>query len=147
MSPLYNHEVICSLVMVLFFLIFIQSNCFAMTVTSPFGWRSHPITGEWNFHSGIDIGLDYGTPIPSMYDGQVVYAGVKGGYGNCIIVNHGNDIYTLYGHCSNLIASIGEKVNQGQTIALVGSTGTSTGPHLHLELWENGQYVDPMKMF
>lgn len=121
-----------------------NSNCLAFTVTSEFGWRTHPISGdESTFHSGIDLAADEGTPITAIWSGQVIFAGEYDGYGNMVLIDHGNARYTLYGHCSEIYVEPGSVVEQGQIIAAVGSTGYSTGPHLHLELWENGQYVDP----
>ncbi|CVK21677.1 M23 family metallopeptidase [Sporomusa sphaeroides] len=121
--------------------------CNAFTLTSEFGWREHPINGKKSFHSGIDLAADYGAPIPAMWSGQIVFYGEYGGYGNIVLIDHGNNRYTLYAHCSELYVSAGQYVEEGQVIAAVGSTGYSTGPHLHLELWENGQYVDPMIIF
>ena len=112
--------------------------CDAAPITSPFGWRTHPITGEWKFHSGVDIGYDYGTDITAMLPGTVVYAAPWDGYGNCVILEHENGDHTLYGHCSEIYVSYGQYVNKGDVIAAVGSTGNSTGPHLHLEWWHNG---------
>lgn len=126
------------------FLIMAAIPAFAYTITSPFGWRTHPITGESNFHTGTDIAAESGTPIATIFDGKVVFTDFWGGYGNCVIVEHGNSIYSLYGHCSGFAIQAGETVTQGQIIAYVGSTGNSTGPHLHLEVWKNGEYIDPM---
>lgn len=113
-------------------------------ITSPFGWRIHPVSGEWKFHSGTDFGYEYGTPIYSLRKGVVVYAAEYGGYGICIIVQHDNGDRVLYGHCSALAAGYGQEVEQGEVIAYVGSTGISTGPHLHLEIHRDGYYVDPI---
>ena len=119
----------------------------AAPITSPFGWRTHPITGEWKFHSGVDIGYDYGTDITAMLPGTVVYAAPWDGYGNCVILEHENGDHTLYGHCSEIYVSYGQYVNKGDVIAVVGSTGNSTGPHLHLEWWHNGEYADPLGLW
>lgn len=116
-------------------------------VTSPFGWREHPITGEPKFHTGVDLAADEGSQLPAMWDGVVTYADWYGGYGYAVIVYYGSDTYTLYGHCSQLIAHAGDYVKQGQIIALSGSTGNVTGPHVHLELIQNGQYIDPMQIW
>lgn len=116
----------------------------AVTVTSPFGWRIHPISGEYKFHAGTDFGYEHGTPIGAVRAGKVVYSAEWGGYGNCVIIEHGDTDYTLYAHCSSLAVSSGDMVAEGQLIAYVGSTGYSTGPHLHLEWWHNGEYCDPM---
>lgn len=136
-----------SLVAIFVFFITVHSVALAFTVTSEFGWRNHPITGEWKFHSGIDIAADSGDPIPALWDGQVVYADWYSGYGNCVILAHENATYTLYGHCSQLFVRPGESIKQGQVIAAVGSTGDSTGPHLHLSLIVNNQWVDPMTIW
>lgn len=124
--------------------IFLQSTVLAMHITSPFGSRIHPITGTSSFHNGIDIAADEGTPIPALWAGQVTYAAWYDGFGNTVILSHSEGSYTLYGHCSRLLVNAGENVEQGQNIALVGSTGNSTGPHLHLSLIRNREYVDPM---
>lgn len=111
------------------------------TITSTFGWRT--LRGVPNNHTGLDIGLPYGTPVLACEDGVVTYSGWRGdGYGNCVIIDHGS-ISTLYGHNSVLQCSAGQKVKKGQQIALVGSTGNSTGPHIHLSVIKNGGYVNP----
>lgn len=138
------------LYILLFFLMIEFVNCgtvYAFIVTSPLGWREHPITHEWTFHNGIDIAADTGDGIPALWDGQVVYAGWYDGYGNTVILSHGNTLYTLYGHCSQLYVTVGEAVEAGQIIAAVGSTGLSTGPHLHLSVWQNDQYIDPITLW
>lgn len=116
-------------------------------VTSPFGWRYHPVSGDYRFHDGIDIAYDYGTPVVAMKPGMVYFAGSYGGYGNCVILCHDNDEYTLYAHCSELAVSEGSLVGQYDTIGYVGSTGLSTGPHLHLTWIVKGEYCDPMGLF
>ncbi len=113
------------------------------TITSEYGWRVHPITGTQKYHSGIDIGADYGAPIAAAAAGTVEYAGWISGYGNTIIINHGGGISTLYGHNQSLAASVGQQVSQGETIAYCGSTGNSTGPHCHFEVRQNGEPVSP----
>jgi murein DD-endopeptidase MepM/ murein hydrolase activator NlpD len=113
-------------------------------VTSPFGWRIHPILGYKKFHTGIDIGVGYGAPIHAADGGVVIYATWMGGYGNVIIVDHGDGLSTLYAHQSGLAVGAGVRVTRGQTIGYVGSTGFSTGPHLHFEVRVNGNPVDPM---
>lgn len=125
-----------------------------MPVSSPFGWRLHPISGEWKFHTGTDLAYDYGTAIPSCFDGVVVFSGDAGdGFGNQIVIYHSqSDCYTRYAHCMSLYASLGEAVIQGQVIAAVGSTGNSTGPHLHIEfIVPDGaggyRYEDPMLLW
>ena len=112
-------------------------------VTSNFGWRTHPILGTERFHSGIDFGADYGSLIYASEQGRVIYADWYGGYGNAVIVDHGNGMTTLYAHCSDLYVKDGDVVAKGQPIASVGSTGFSTGPHLHFELRANGEPIDP----
>ncbi len=94
-------------------------------------------------HTGIDIAARSGTPIRCAGDGTVVHAARWGGYGNCIIVDHGGELATLYGHCSRLAVTKGQAVTQGQVIGYVGSTGLSTGPHLHFEVRKDGRPVDP----
>ena len=113
-------------------------------ITSPFGWRVHPITGASRFHSGIDIGGDYGDTIHAAGAGIVSYAGWISGYGNAVIINHGGGISTLYGHCQALDVSTGQSVAQGELIAECGSTGNSTGPHCHFEVRVNGEPVNPL---
>ncbi|WP_439653906.1 murein hydrolase activator EnvC family protein [Selenomonas ruminis] len=113
------------------------------TVTSEFGWRTHPISGTRKYHSGIDIGADYGTPIAAAQSGTVEYAGWISGYGNTVIINHGGGITTLYGHNQSLAVSAGQQVSQGETIAYCGSTGNSTGPHCHFEVRSGGEPVSP----
>ena len=112
-------------------------------ITSGFGWRMHPILGYQRFHSGIDFGADYGTVINAADSGTIIFAGWYGGYGNAVIIDHGGGITTLYGHTSELYVSEGQTVQRGQAIAAVGSTGLSTGPHLHFEVRQNGDPVDP----
>ena len=113
-------------------------------VTSPFGYRTDPITGATAFHSGLDFGAPCGTPIKAAGTGSVVSAGFNsGGYGNMTLINHGNGLATLYGHQSSIIVSAGQSVTQGQVIGYVGSTGKSTGCHLHFEVRVNGSPVDP----
>ena len=112
-------------------------------ITSEFGWRTHPIFGTARFHSGQDIGGDYGMPIYAAASGTVIYAGWISGYGNAVIIDHGGGVTTLYGHNDSLNVSEGENVAQGQVIAMCGSTGNSTGPHCHFEVRENGEPVSP----
>ena len=126
------------------FLLFNPSLSSAGEITSPFGWRIHPISGEWSFHSGVDIAYDAGTPIGALMDGAVFYSGVYGGYGNCVVLEHPSGDYTLYAHFESLSVSVGDKVSSGDIIGYVGSTGVSTGPHLHLEWWRGDEYIDPL---
>lgn len=127
---------------IVFLLCFLCSQVFAAPVTSPFGWRVHPIDGKYKFHTGMDIGMNYQEPVGSVLDGVVVYASPRGGYGNCVIVSHGND-HTLYGHLDSIACRVGDIVPRGTLLGYVGSTGYSTGPHLHLEWWHDGKYCDP----
>jgi murein DD-endopeptidase MepM/ murein hydrolase activator NlpD len=107
-------------------------------ITSPFGWR-------WGrMHEGVDLGAAYGTPIAAAGSGTVIYAGWLGGYGNLTVIDHGGGLATAYGHQSRIAVSVGQQVTRGETIGYVGSTGHSTGPHLHFEVRVNGQPVDPL---
>ncbi|MBQ9487806.1 MAG: peptidoglycan DD-metalloendopeptidase family protein [Selenomonadaceae bacterium] len=112
-------------------------------ITSEFGWRNHPIFGGQRFHSGIDIGGDYGLPIHAAQGGIVSHAGWIDGYGNTVMIEHGGGIVTLYGHNESLAVSVGQQVNQGDVIAYCGSTGNSTGPHCHFEVRLSGEPVSP----
>ncbi len=102
-------------------------------VTSRFGWRTHPLTGNRRFHSGLDIGAPSGSPVVATAAGTVVSAGWNGGYGKAIIIQHSDTQQTLYGHLSEISVQAGQTIAQGTVIGLVGSTGNSTGPHLHFE--------------
>lgn len=113
-------------------------------ITSEYGWRTHPIYGDSRYHSGMDIGGDYGLPIVAAAAGIVTYSGWISGYGYAVIIDHGGGISTLYGHNESLAVGEGQTVSQGQVIAYCGSTGNSTGPHCHFEVRENGEPVDPM---
>ncbi len=112
-------------------------------ITSGFGSRYHPILHRQKMHTGVDIGAGYGAEIRAAGGGEVIFAGYRRGYGNCVIIDHGGGVSTLYGHCSSLGVSAGQQVRQGQAIAHVGSTGLSTGPHLHFEVRHNGSPVNP----
>lgn len=114
-------------------------------VTSLFGPRIHPITGDARNHNGIDYGAGTGTPIRAAAAGIVVYAGPRGGYGNATVIDHGGSLATLYAHQSAIGVSVGQAVGRGQVIGAVGSTGFSTGPHLHFEVRVQGTPVDPMR--
>ena len=114
-------------------------------ITSPFGWRVHPIWGTQIFHAGLDIGADYGEPVHAADSGTVVYAGWMGGYGNAVMVDHGGGLVTLYGHNSSITVSEGQQVGKGETIALAGSTGNSTGPHCHFEVRVHGEVTSPLQ--
>ena len=113
-------------------------------VTSGFGWRYHPILRKRRFHQGIDIGASSGSRIVAVAAGTVIYSGYRGGYGNTVMIDHGNGLVTVYAHQSSTSVSSGAKVKKGQTIGHVGSTGLSTGPHLHFETRVNGTARDPM---
>ena len=113
-------------------------------ITSPFGWRVHPIFGTQRLHTGIDIGADYGDAIRAADGGVVIHSDWMGGYGNAVIIDHGNGISTLYANNSQLVVSEGQTVAKGQTVARCGSTGYSTGPHLHFEVRQNGSPVNPL---
>lgn len=112
-------------------------------VTSGFGMRFHPILKRQRMHTGIDFGARSGAPIFAAADGIVITATYLSGYGNTVIIDHGGNLSTLYGHCSRLYVSSGQRVRKGQSIAAVGSTGLSTGPHLHFEVRINGRPVNP----
>jgi murein DD-endopeptidase MepM/ murein hydrolase activator NlpD len=114
-------------------------------ITSPYGMRFHPILKKNELHTGIDIGARMGASTIAAASGIVIVAGWKTGYGNTIIIDHGGGVATLYGHSSRLLVSVGDRVKAGQTIAKVGSTGWSTGPHLHFEVRINGSPVNPLK--
>ncbi len=116
-------------------------------VSSQYGGRTSPITGRWEFHNGIDIPAAYGTNIYASNSGKVTIATYHWSYGNYIMVDHGGGYATLYAHCSKLLVSVGDKVTRGQVIAHVGSTGSSTGNHLHFSLYENSAHTNPMKFF
>jgi murein DD-endopeptidase MepM/ murein hydrolase activator NlpD len=113
------------------------------TISSAYGNRIHPIKKTTLFHSGIDIPAPTGSNIIAAKAGTVLIARVEGGYGNTVVIDHGGGITTLYGHCSKLLVKAGQKVDAGSTIAKVGSTGVSTGPHLHFEIRKNGSPVNP----
>ena len=125
-----------------------------LPVTSPFGWRIHPVTGEYKFHAGVDLAYDYGAMVPALFDGVVVVAGDYGdGYGSQVLVYHeGIDCYTRYAHLSAIAVSPGDAVLAGSVIGYVGSSGISTGPHLHLEFIirsaDGGyEYADPLSLW
>lgn len=113
-------------------------------ITSRFGLRSDPFHGKTRHHKGLDIAAPTGTPIHPVRPGTVVSSGERGGYGNVVVLDHGDGTTSLYAHCHELKVKKGDKVAYGDVIATVGSTGRSTGPHLHLEVHRDGKAVDPM---
>jgi murein DD-endopeptidase MepM/ murein hydrolase activator NlpD len=115
-------------------------------LTSGFGARPDPVTGEPELHTGLDIAADRGMPVHATADGTVESAGYDGGYGNCILIDHGFGIGTRYGHLSGYAISVGQAVKRGQVIGYVGSTGHTTGPHLHYEILLNGEPVNPLRL-
>jgi len=113
-------------------------------ITSPFGFRIHPIHYTKKLHTGVDIGVGWGKSIVAAQTGTTIYAGWLGGYGKAVMIDHGGGYVTLYGHLSSWSVGVGQKVNKGDVVGKCGTTGVSTGPHLHFEVRENGEYVDPM---
>lgn len=116
-------------------------------ITSRFGYRVAPTTGASTYHGGLDIGAGMGASIVAAGAGDVIYAGANGGYGNCVMVDHGNGIVTVYAHMSSIGVSYGQYVTAGQYVGAVGSTGVSTGPHCHFEIRINGAQTDPAAYF
>ncbi|MEZ0537321.1 murein hydrolase activator EnvC [Caldicellulosiruptoraceae bacterium PP1] len=114
-------------------------------ITSYFGNRFHPILKKYKMHTGIDIGAPYGANVLAASDGEIIYAGWISGYGQAIIIDHGSNITTLYAHLSNISVRVGQIVKKGEKIGNVGSTGYSTGPHLHFEVRINGDVTDPLQ--
>jgi len=114
-------------------------------VSSPYGYRIHPIFGTRKLHTGIDIAASSGTPIAAAGSGRVILAETYGGYGRAVVIDHGGGLATLYAHQSSIAVSVGQRVERGATIGYVGCSGSCTGPHLHFETRENGARVDPMK--
>lgn len=113
-------------------------------ISSPFGWRMHPTLHVNKFHNGVDLAAPYGTPILAAYKGTVIGAGYNSSMGNYVMIDHGGGLFTIYMHASSLLVKSGQTVTTGQKIALVGSTGRSSGNHLHFGVRLNGQYVSPM---
>ena len=117
---------------------------FPGAITSEFGHRENPFGGsQIETHKGLDIKGPIGAHVKAVAKGKVEFAGLKGGFGNCIILKHGNGFETLYGHLSKILVSVGQQIDIGQEIGNIGSTGRSTGPHLHYEIHHNGQKIDP----
>lgn len=112
-------------------------------VTSPYGYRVHPITGGKDLHRGIDIAMPEGTPIKAAQDGRVVSAGYRGDYGLCVVIEDGKGYQSKYAHCASIAVSVGQEVKRVDVIAAVGNTGSSTGAHLHLEVLHDGEYLNP----
>lgn len=117
---------------------------YRVAVTSAYGYRVHPVTGAWSFHTGVDLGAAEGTPIYATRSGTVTTATYSDVYGNYVTINHGDGYSSLYGHMTHYVVSAGEYVSQGEVIGYVGSTGWSTGPHLHFTIYYNGSTVNPM---
>jgi murein DD-endopeptidase MepM/ murein hydrolase activator NlpD len=115
-------------------------------LTSEYGWRKDPFTGQRAFHGGVDFGLPEGSPIYASGDGIVIEAGLKGGFGRAVVIQHDDGLVTLYAHASKVLVSVGTRVRQGQLIARVGSTGRATGPHLHFEVRKGEATIDPMSL-
>jgi murein DD-endopeptidase MepM/ murein hydrolase activator NlpD len=113
-------------------------------ITSPFGERIDPFTGRRSFHPGLDIGAYRGEQVHAVAAGVVTYAGVREGYGKVVEIDHGDGYMTRYAHNSNVLARVGEHVHAGEVISDAGSTGRSTGPHVHFEVWHNGKLVNPI---
>jgi murein DD-endopeptidase MepM/ murein hydrolase activator NlpD len=112
-------------------------------ISDDYGMRMHPTLGVEKFHNGVDFAANSGTPILAAYGGTVVAAAYNSSMGNYVMINHGDGLYTIYMHASELYVSAGQTVSKGETIAAVGSTGRSTGPHLHFSVRLNGEYVNP----
>lgn len=113
-------------------------------ISSYYGWRVHPIFGTRRMHTGIDLAAIGGTPIYAAEEGTVIIAGVRGGYGNAVVIDHGGGLATLYAHQSRITVSVGEQVSAGERIGFVGCTGYCTGDHLHFEVHINGKHTDPL---
>ena len=114
-------------------------------ISSYYGNREHPRSGEENFHSGIDISSSPGNPVKATADGIVSFSGWSGGSGNLVVLEHGHGFSTFYAHNRSIPVKVGQKVKRGDIIGYVGSTGNSTGPHVHYEIWKDGKSIDPVK--
>ncbi len=116
----------------------------ALVVTSPFGMREHPIIGQELEHHGVDLVAELGTPVMAAARGVVVWRGNKLGYGNCVVIRHGTHLSTIYGHLMRIDVHTGQLLARGQVLGVSGSTGFSTGPHLHFEVRSDGTPIDPL---
>lgn len=116
-------------------------------ITSPYGWRADPFLGTRRYHNGIDIAASMGTPVLAVADGYVTLASWYGGYGNCIMISIGGGMSTLYGHLNGYACSAGQYVKKGQVVGYLGTTGRSTGPHLHFSLFKNGTDINPYTLY
>jgi len=116
-------------------------------ISSPFGYRTHPLEGSYRMHAGVDIAAEPGTLVRAPADGLIIFSGMKEGYGKVIVIDHGYGISTLFAHNSKLFGNVGIKVKRGDIISAVGSTGLSTGPHLHYEIRKRGVPVNPVTFF
>lgn len=114
------------------------------SISSPYGYRIHPISGQKKYHSGVDLAVDFATPVYAAGSGTVKFAGINGGYGRCVIVQHPFGFTSIYAHLSCYYTTKGEFVRQGQPIGFVGSTGKSTGNHLHFEIRKNNKAINPI---
>jgi murein DD-endopeptidase MepM/ murein hydrolase activator NlpD len=114
-------------------------------ISSRFGWRTDPLTGGSRFHNGVDIAAAYGTDVPSAGAGRVVFAGVQGGYGQTVVLEHDGGVQTRYAHLSHVAVTAGAQVDRGTPVGRVGTSGRSTGAHLHFEVLEAGRPVDPVR--
>jgi len=112
-------------------------------ISSSYGYRAHPKYGDEKFHSGLDISVPLETPVKATADGIVSFAGWTPGGGNTVVVEHGHGFSTAYAHNRKMLVKVGQRVTRGEKIALSGSTGVSTGPHIHYEVWKNGRHVNP----
>jgi murein DD-endopeptidase MepM/ murein hydrolase activator NlpD len=112
-------------------------------ISSPYGYRQHPKTGSRDFHGGMDIAADPGVPVKATADGIVSFAGWSGGSGNLVALEHGSGFSTYYAHNKSVVVRVGQKVKRGDVLSYVGSTGNSTGPHLHYEVWKEGKSLNP----
>ena len=121
-----------------------NANLVGGVVTSGFGWRIHPISGKRSFHDGVDLGVACGTPVPALTAGRVTFSGNRGAFGTYIEIDHGNGTSSGYAHLSRAIARVGEHVTNRQIIGMVGTTGNSTGCHLHLRVLKDGVPTDPL---